>query len=135
MLIDGIEVEFRRMTMGDMVTLSDKLRERNQTLLTSRLAALHAAAGVEGDQLPMVVAELSREPTIPETIRWCYTPAGSRAACVILTGKSEAEVGAWPYALDMAGEVNKSIRDKRTRPEVGAQPLPPSDPSGGATTT
>lgn len=130
-----MELTLRKMTMGDAVALSEKLRERNDALLPKRLAALHSASGIEPDQLPMVVAELTREPTMGETVRWCYTPAGSRAAIILLSGLTDAKVGAMENVLDVAGMLNEAIYARPSPQEGGARTIPPLPDSGAAVVT
>lgn len=128
----GGPVAFRKLTMGDLCRLSAVLHERNKSMLATRLASLYKASGIEEDKLPIVVAELSREPSLGETWRWLYTPEGIRQAGAVIAGVAVAEVDAWDDPLGLAEAVQVALGD---RPERGDGSLPLSPGSGEAAAT
>lgn len=132
--VGGKPVTFRKLTMGDMCRLSESLHARNQTLLAKRLSALYAASGIEESKLPLVVAELTREPSLAETWRWLYTPAGIAHAAAVMAGVTPEEVDTWREVLDLAEVVQAGLGDSGTR-EVGGGQLPLSKASGATAAT
>ena len=89
--IEGQEVEFRKLTRRDIHALAVKIREMKRQEAQLHLAAL-LKAGVTQDQLPLIVMDLTRDPSEPEIIRWIHTPTGITAVLSVISGVSESVI-------------------------------------------
>ncbi len=131
--INGKEVTFRKLTMGDLCALSAVLHTRNTALLTQRLSALYNASGIEDGKLPIIAAELSREPSFSETWRWLFTLEGMRQALARIANTTPQDVDLWEDALDRGEIVSDALGVRRGKAAGGERPLSQASGAGAAT--
>lgn len=132
--IDSEPHELRRLTIDDFGTLASKLRAINVGRAAAQLNVLRNKGGISEDQLPMIVAEFTKEPAYVVVSRWIYTTAGARAALELAGFPAAAIDKVSPQALhELAHDVAFGMDEAEADGTVpNSQALGETAPTGAA---
>lgn len=115
--IDAESITFKRLTLGDMGVLAERLYAVQQAD-TERYLKMLLATGLKPDQLPMLIRELDRRPAYTEVRRWVFTTPGAVEVLAIASGQAADAIKAWTdhetchdLVLDLIGLGNEGGAD------------------------
>jgi len=93
--ISGKDHTFKVINRGQMRQLANVLHQQRVEQAPSLVTTL-TTKGLKPEQYPMVLSELTREPSYPEVIRWLYTISGTTHALALSADVDVDEVESWP---------------------------------------